>query len=160
MGGKLLGQALGCAGQIQLDHLAGARAHQKQLPNIGAALQQRGHFAVKLGIGIGHAGQIFFFQNRGAKAGFGKNHHARCRLQQMGAGARPDHQEKRILHLAMQPDDRGEAAENLVLAALFDHRGIQASAGHIATPRLGMAGAGWASRAWRSFHRNCTAFTA
>jgi hypothetical protein len=36
----------------------------------------------------------------------------------MRAGARTDHQEEGILQAAMQPDDAGQAAEDLALASL------------------------------------------
>jgi hypothetical protein len=36
----------------------------------------------------------------------------------MRAGARSDDQKKRVLDFAVQPDDAGQAAENLALSAL------------------------------------------
>jgi hypothetical protein len=43
------------------------------------------------------------------------------RLDQVRAGARAHHQEEGVLDLAVQPDDAGEAAEHLALAALAQH---------------------------------------
>jgi hypothetical protein len=43
-------------------------------------------------------------------------------LEQVRAGARSDDEEKRILHLAVQPDDPRQPAEHLALTALAQHR--------------------------------------
>ena len=63
-------------------------------------------------------GKVALFQDRGGEARLGEDHHAGRGLQQMRAGARADDEEERVLDLAMQPDDAGQAAENLALAAL------------------------------------------
>ena len=107
--------------QIELDHLAGAGAHQKKGADLGAALQQLPHQPVQFFVGIGQAGQILFPQDRRAEAGFGKDHHPRRALDQVGTGAGAHHQEKGVRHAAMQPDDRGKPAKNLTLAALLEH---------------------------------------
>ena len=97
--------------------------------------------AVKFGIGVGEAGEILFFEDRGAEAGFGEDHHACRRLQKVRAGAGADHEEEGILHLAVQPDDPGQAAEHLMLAAFAQNGGGAASGrqgkieAHAATPR-------------------------
>ncbi len=160
-------EPFGGAVQVQLDHLGRAGPDQEQLPDIGAASQQAGHFTVQLGVGIGQTGQILFFQNRGAEPGFGKDHHAGGGLQQMRAGAAADHQEKRILHLAVQPDNAGQTAEHLALAAFAQHGGGAAAdgrrgrkRGHATAPFSDSGDApALSSRAMRNFHRNCAALT-
>ena len=141
---------LGGLRKIQLDHLGRAGADQEQLPDIGAAGQQAVHFAVQLGLGIGQPGQILFLKDRRAEAGFGKDHHPGCGLQQMGTGAAAHYQKEGILHLAVQPDDSRQAAEHLALAALAQNRQVAAAAGgeraHAATSA--------SSRARRSLYRN------
>ena len=94
----------------------------------------------------------------------------------MGAGARAHHKEEGVLNLAVQPDDAGEAAENLALAALLHHGGGGAarSGGHgaraeggqgvhwaasMAAPALVMASAALCSLAARSFRMNWAALT-
>jgi hypothetical protein len=113
-----MGEPLGGLGQIELDHLTGAGAHQKQGADLGAPLQQITHKTVEFLIGIGQAGQVALAQNRGAETGFGENHHAGGALDQMGAGAGAHHQEEGIRHAPVQPHDRGEPAEHLALAVL------------------------------------------
>jgi hypothetical protein len=102
---KVVSMPLGRLGQIQLDHLAGAAAYQKQGADLGAALQQLGHQPVELLVGIGQAGQIPLPQDRGAEAGLGEDHHAGGALDQVGAGARAHHQEEGIRHAPVQPHD-------------------------------------------------------
>ena len=90
----------------------------------------------------------------------------------MRAGARADHQEKRVLNFAVQPDDASEAAKHFALAAFAQHRGIAAaergSRGWTGgqsvhrddpkdTPAAG--GTGRSRRAARSFRTNWVAFT-
>ena len=148
--GMRLVQAFGGAGEIKLDDLGRAGAHKEQLPDVGTARQQARDLAVQFGIGIGQTRQILFFKDRGAEAGFSKDHHTRRRLQQMRAGAAAHHEKEGILHLAVQPDDSREAAEHLALAAFLED-------GHIAAAGGGGGGharASASSRAMRSFHRN------
>ena len=66
--------------------------------------------------------KILFFHDRGGEARLGKDHHAGRGLNQMGAGARTHHEEERVLDLSMQPDDAGQPAEHLALAALAADR--------------------------------------
>ena len=120
--GMLLVEALGRFRQIELDHLARAAAHQEQGADLRAALQQLRHQSIELLIGIGQAGQIPFAEDRGAEARLGKDHHAGGALDQVRTGARTHHQKKGIRHAPVQPHDRGEPAEHLPLAALFERR--------------------------------------
>ena len=46
---------------------------------------------------------------------------------QVRAGARADDEEERVLDLAVQPDDAGQPAEHLALAALAQHRRVRAA---------------------------------
>ncbi len=107
------------AREVQLDHLGRAGADEEQLPDVRAAGEEARDFAVKLGIGVGEAGKVLFFENRRAEARFGKDHHPGGGLQQMRAGAAAHHQKEGVLHLAVQPDDPGQAAEHLALAAFL-----------------------------------------
>jgi hypothetical protein len=49
-------------------------------------------------------------------------------LQQVRAGPRAYHEEERVLHFAVQPDDAGEAAKDLALASFFEDWGRPATA--------------------------------
>ena len=118
--GVLTAQPFRRLSQVELDHLTGAGAHQKQGANFRAPLEQIPHQAIQFFVGIGQAGQVPFPQDRRAEAGFGENHHPRGRLDQVGAGAGAHHQEEGIGHAPMQPNNRGEAAEHLPLAVLLD----------------------------------------
>jgi hypothetical protein len=91
----------------------------------GRRAEQALDLAVELLMGVGHAGQIAFLEDRGAEARLGEDHHAGGGLQQMRAGARADDEEERVLHLAVQPDDSGQAAEDLALAALLQDGGVR-----------------------------------
>ena len=167
---------LGGALQVDLDDFRGAGAHEKQQLDLGAALQQAPNHPVQLVVDVGDSRQITLVQNGGGEARLGENHHARRRLNQMGAGARAHHQEEGVLNLAMQPDDAGEAAENLALAALLHHGGGGAArnggdgagaeggqgvhwAASMAAPALVMASAALCSLAARSFRMNWAALT-
>jgi len=79
--------ALGGARQVELDDFGRAGADQKQQADVGAARQQLAHHAVEFFVHIGQACQVALVDDGGAKAGLGKDHHARGRLDQVGAGA-------------------------------------------------------------------------
>ncbi len=146
-------QTLGGAVKVDLDDLGRAGADEEQLPDIGAAFQQTGDGAVDLVLRIGHSGQVRFLEDGGAEARFGEDHHAGRRLQQVRAGAAAHHEKERVLHLAVQPDDAGQAAEHLALATfLEDGRGAAAAVD--GRERRVHAGRTPPRRAWRSFHRN------
>ncbi len=170
-------EAFGGAREVELDDLRGAGTDEEELADVGAAREEAGDLAVELVIGVGEAREVLLLEDRGAEAGFGEDHDARRRLQQMRAGARAHHEEEGILHLAVQPDDAGQAAEHLALAALLQDRRVAAAAGGrgrergvhaAASDRASLpasslagaaAGAGASRRAMRSFHRNCAALT-
>ncbi len=127
------------ARQVDLDDLGRAGPHQEQLPDVRPPRQKPGDLTVKLGIGIRQTRQILLFENRRPEPGFGKDHHARRRLQKVRAGAAAHDQEERVLHLAVQPDDPGQPAEHLALAAFLQNGRVAATAGrgvqaHAATP--------------------------
>ena len=126
--------AFGRTRQVELDDFGWARAHQEQQTDVGSARQQLADHAVKFFVYIGQTGQITLVDDGGAKAGLGKNHHARCRLDQVGAGARAHHQKESVLDFAVQPDDAGEAAKNFTLAA-FDQRHDVGTAGGFCADR-------------------------
>ena len=67
--------------------------------------------------------QIALVHDRRRKTRLGKDHYASGGLDEVRASARSDHQEKGILHLAMQPDDGRQPAEDLMLAALANGGG-------------------------------------
>ena len=79
--------AFGRARQVKLDDFGGARTHQEQQADVGAARQQLADHAVEFFVHIGQARQIALVDDGGAKAGLGKNHHACRRLDQVGTGA-------------------------------------------------------------------------
>ena len=134
------------ARQVELDDLGRAGADEEQKLDVGPPLEQAGHDAVELLVGVRQAGEIALLQDGGGEARLGEDHDAGGGLHEMGAGARADDEEEGILDLAMQPDDAGEAAEDLALAALAQHRGVGAAAGrrgresiHQAKPPAGAA---------------------
>jgi hypothetical protein len=151
-----LRQTLRRAGEVELDDLRRAGADEEQLLDVGAAAEEFLDLAVELLMGVGHAGQIALFEDRGAEAGLGEDHDAGGGLQEMRAGARAYDEEERVLHLAVQPDDAGEAAEDLPLAAFFQDGGVLAASGGDGG-RTVHAVASASRRATRSFHRNCPA---
>jgi hypothetical protein len=90
----------------------------------GRRSSRRVHDAVELGIGVGQAGEVAVVDDGGGETRLGKDHHAGGRLDQVRAGARAHHQEEGVLDLAVQPDDAGQAAEHLALAAFAQHRDV------------------------------------
>ena len=164
-----LRQAGGGARQIELDHLGRARADQEQQLDIGPPREQLGDDPVQLLVGVGEPGEIALFHDRGRKARFGEDHHAGGRLDQMRAGARADDEEEGVLDLAMQPDDAGQPAEHLALAALAQDGRVAAArstAVRVRSLRQSQSanGSGWsggsaARRAARSLSRNWVALT-
>ena len=72
---ELAGEPFGRPREIELDHLTGTGAHQKQGADLGAPVEQIAHQAIELFVGIGQTGQIPFAQNRRAETGLGENHH-------------------------------------------------------------------------------------
>ena len=149
--------------EVELDDFAGARTDEKQQLDLGAAGQQLPDDLVEFVIGIGKAGEIAFLDDRRAEARLGKDHDTRGGLQQVRAGAAADDKEKRILDLAMQPDDAGEAAKHLALAAFAKHGHFGAGGRsecrrHAATAAdVSARGAGASSRAILSFQMNWAA---
>ena len=156
--GEMRAQALGGARQIELDDLGGAGADEEELPDAGPALQHAGDLALEFLIGVGEAGEVALLEDRGPEARLAEDHHARRRLQQVGAGARADDEEEGVLHAPVQPDDAGQAAEDFALAALPENRGFLAGTDPGRRVHAGDPAA--SSRAARSFSRNCPAFTA
>ncbi len=122
-------------------------------------------------MGVGQARQVALVDDRGGEARLGKDHDAGGRLQEVRAGAAADHEEERVLYLAVQPDDAGQPAEHFALAAFAQHRRIEAAArcgrrlqsgGHqacLSPCAVWCQGSCAASRAARSFSRNCAALT-
>jgi hypothetical protein len=157
------------ARQVELDDLGGAGAHEEEEPDVGAPLQQPADDAVEFLVRVGEAGEVALFHDRGGEARLGEDHHAGGGLDQVRAGARSHDEEEGVLDLAVQPDDAGEAAEDLALAALAQDERLAAAAGlgggraQPASPRAapGSAGlpAGRSRRAVRSFRTNCAALT-
>ena len=184
------------AGQVRTDRRWAARArsslmtsdgqepHQEQQLDLGPTGEQRVDHPVEFVVHIGQARQVALVDDGRAEARLGKHHHPGRRLKQVGAGARSDHEEEGVLDLAVQPDNAGEAAEDLALAALAQHaigiggparrdrQGDGASAGAHDTdpdatqpPPDAAAVAAWAPgcaccRAARNLRRNCVALTA
>ena len=108
--------------QIDLDDFGRAGSDEEQQFDVRAPLEQPPDDAVEFVVDIGDAGQIALVHDRGGEARLGENHDAGGRLDEMRAGARADDQEERVLNLAVQPDDSGQPAENLALAALLKNR--------------------------------------
>ena len=117
------------ARKIKLDHFRWAGPHQEQHADIRPALDQARYHAVQFFIRIRQPSEITFFNDGGSESGLGENHDASCGLQQMRAGAAADHQKESILNLAMQPDNAGQATENLALTAFTQNWRISAASG-------------------------------
>ena len=86
-------------------------------------------------------------------------------VDEVRAGARPHHEEEGVLHLAVQPHDAGQSAEDLTLTALADDGQFEERAhGAVTSPapacasRTAFSAASW-SRAARSLRMNWMAFT-
>lgn len=80
----------------------------------------------------------------------------------MRAGAAADHKKECILDFAMQPDNASQAAENRMLPAFAQYRGIAAALYaryRVQATGLKKAGCGGSRRAARNFMTNCVAFT-
>ena len=112
-------------GEVELDHLGRAGTHEEKPSNIGAARQQFGNHPIEFFVAIRHAGQIPLTKNRGRETRLCKNHDARRGLQQVGAGAGPHDEEERVLNPAMQPNDRGQAAEDRPLTPFGGDLGLR-----------------------------------
>ncbi len=160
--------------QVELDHLGRAGADQEQQLDVGPALEQARDHAVELCVGVGETGEVAVVDDRGGEARLGEDHHAGRRLDQVRAGARADHEEECVLDLAVQPDDAGEPAEHLALAALAQDRKVRTarivpdrkralfahSANLAPAGGSSMVRCSASSRAARSFSTNCVAFRA
>ena len=155
------------ARQIELDDLGRARADEEQQLDLRAAREEAIDHPVELLVAVGHAGEVALLDDCGGEARFGENHHACRRLEQMRAGARADDEEEGVLDLAMEPDDAGEAAEDLALPPFAQDRGAIGAGrcdggkrrGHAVAPSIARSGAD-CSRAARNLRRNCVALTA
>ena len=112
----------GGALEVDLDDLGRAGAHEEQKLDVGPPLQQPRHDAVEFVVDVGDAGEVALLQNGGREARLGEDHHPGGGLDEMGAGARADHEEERVADLAMQPDDAGQPAKHFALAALMRDR--------------------------------------
>ena len=107
--------------QVQLDNFGRAGPDQEKKLDIWTPREEPLDRFVQLFIHIGQPGEIALIHDRGCESGLCKNHHPGRGLDQMGAGPRPDNQKKRILNLAVQPDNTRKAAEYLALPVLLDH---------------------------------------
>jgi hypothetical protein len=166
------GQALGGPLQVELDDLRRTRPDQKQQLDVGPARQQLSDDPVELVVGVGQPGQVAVVDDGRGEARLGEDHHAGRRLQQVRAGARAHDEEEGVLDLAVQPDDAGETAEHLALAALVHDGQLAGLDGHrldreravvhAVSPGIGAAARRAASsrRAARSLARNCAALIA
>jgi hypothetical protein len=166
--GRMLAiQSAGGARQIELDDFRRAGSDQDQQLDFGTAGQKPRHHLVEFVIHVGHAGKIALVDDGGGESRLGEDHHAGGRLHEMSAGTRADDQEESILHLAMQPHDRGQAAEHFMLATLLEHVAGRFGGG-VGTGSAGVKYCGHAEasmfeweeasrRARRNFQRNCPA---
>jgi hypothetical protein len=104
--------------EVELDHLGRAGADEEQQLDVGPALEQPVTTRSSSALASASPGEIALVDDRGGEARLGEDHHAGGRLDEMRAGARADDQEEGVLDLAVQPDDAGQPAEHLALAAL------------------------------------------
>ena len=117
----LRAEALRGVAEIELDDFGRAGADEEQRADFRTPRQQPVDHAGELRMAIGQTRQIALFDDRRGKARLGEDHHARCRLEQVGACARANDEEECILHLAVQPDNAGQTAEDFTLAAFAQH---------------------------------------
>ncbi len=138
------------------------------LATVGAPVEQALHLALEFLLRVGEPGEVALLEDRGAEARLGEDHHAGGGLQEVRAGARADHKEEGVLHLAVEPDDPGQPAEHLALAAFLEDGRVAAARGGRRGEALGHAASCWAAaasaasaarRAMRSFQRNWPALT-
>ena len=120
VGHETVRQAFGRASEVELDDFRRTGSDQEQELDVGTALEQLADLAVELVVHVGEPGQVALVDDRGGEARLGEDHHAGRGLDQVSAGPRPDDEEECILDLPVQPDDAGQAAEHLALAALAD----------------------------------------
>ncbi len=110
--------------QVELDDLGRAGADQEQQLDVGPALEEPRDDAVEFLVGVGEPSEVALFHDGRGETRLGEDHDAGGRLHEMRAGPRSDDEEEGVLDLAVQPHDPGQAAEDLPLAALAQHRGI------------------------------------
>ena len=165
-------QPRGRAAEVEFDHFGRARADEKQKLDLRAAGEQLRHDAVELLVRVRKTRQVTLINDRRAKPGLGKDHHAGRRLNQVRTGPRPHHEKKGVLYFAVQPDDTGEPAEHLTLTPLAANQGdlgrplgaacVQYGA-HVGTPNTGAVAPEYSlrctRRAARSLRMNCVALT-
>ncbi len=157
-GACLASSSAGSARQVELDHLRRTRPDEEQQLDLGPAGEQAVDDAVELLVGVGKPGEVALLDDRGGEARLGEDHDAGRRLQQMGARPAADDEEEGVLDLAVEPDDPGQPAEHLALAALAQHR--RQGSGQRAVEDGGHAATATASsRAARSLRTNCVALT-
>ena len=159
---RMLGfEAAGGARQVELDHLRRARPDEEQQFDLGPPREQPVDDSVEFLVGVGKAGEVALLDDRGGETRLGEDHDARGGLQQMGAGPAADDEEERVLDLAVEPDDAGQAAEYLALAALAQHRrqrgGVAVEGGDAHAATIAGVPAAVSSRAARSLRMNCAA---
>jgi hypothetical protein len=129
------------SGEKRCDRRAAARERSSLMTSDGHE-QPRDH-AIELGVAVGEAREVALVDDRGGEARLGEYHHPGGRLDQVRAGARANHQEERVLDLAVQPDDAGQPAEDFALTALAQHRQVVAARASAAADRNDRAHA-WA----------------
>ena len=162
--------------EVDLDDLRWTGADEEQKLDVRPALDETSDDPVELVVDVRDPGEIALAQYRRRKARLGKDHNARSRLNEMGAGSRTDDEEERVLDFAMQPNDAGQPTEDFPLSSLPQHRrrlatlrerpmlGVRRNphvhdAGSSRTLRRGAKLAPASRRAARSFRRNCEALT-
>ena len=143
--GMLCRQPQRGARQVELDDFGRAGADEEQQFYLGSPLQQPVHHAVELLVRVRQSGKVALADDRGRETWLGEDHDARRRLDQVRARAAADDEEKRVLDLAMEPDDPGQPAEHRALARI-------AEGGH---PAHAAIGPDW--RASRNFRTYCAA---
>jgi len=122
-------QSLGGAVEVQLDDFRRARADEEQRGDVGSAIEQLRDTAIEFLVGVGQSGQVALAEDVGGEARLSEDHDAGGALDEMGACPRAHDEEERILHLAVQPDDAGQSAEDFALSALPQDRQRAAARG-------------------------------
>jgi hypothetical protein len=151
-----LRQPLGGAGEVELDDLRRAGADEEQLLDVGAALSRRSTSRSSSSWASAMPARSPSSRIAVPKRGSAKIMTPAADCSRCAQVREPTTRKERVLHLAVQPDDAGQAAEHLALAAFLQDGGVLAASARDGGRTVHVV-ASASRRATRSFQRNCPA---